>query len=308
MTNAGASSPAQEGGSTARACHGGRVPIIRVLRHERCYTVVDNDLVNNSRLSFRARGVLLWLLSKPDGWTVNQSAIARMGLETPNAIKRVFVELHAAGHLEQVPIPGKGGRGVHGSELVVHERPIEKPQVGVSGEVPDVSENRPVTNVTGQETSPLVSTDSLARTDLEAVKTERRSSPTKRPGSPGDGLTTGLCNRLADAIIANGCKPPVVSKEWLVDMDRLLRLDKRDPQEVADVIDWCQQSGFWRGNIHSPFKLRKQFDTLRLQRLEDLRPNRRTRSNGVHYERLQAEMIADGRLPTPPKELNRAAL
>lgn len=51
-------------------------------------------------------------------------------------------------------------------------------------------------------------------------------------------------------------------KIWIQDMDRLLRLDKREHQQVARVISWCQADRFWQINIRSPDKLRKQYDQL----------------------------------------------
>lgn len=74
-----------------------------------------------------------------------------------------------------------------------------------------------------------------------------------------------LCGRLAELMIGNGCKPPVVSTTWLKDMDAIIRIDRRETAEVLRVIEWCQQDAFWKANIMSPGKLRKQFDTLKMR-------------------------------------------
>lgn len=55
---------------------------------------------------------------------------------------------------------------------------------------------------------------------------------------------------------------------WIVDIERLLRLDDAPPAEVRQVIRWVHvedPEGFWRPNILSGIKLRKQFDALRLR-------------------------------------------
>jgi hypothetical protein len=54
-----------------------------------------------------------------------------------------------------------------------------------------------------------------------------------------------------------------------MDMDKILRLDKRTPEQLEDVIDWCQQDEFWQDNILSPAKLRKQLDKLELRMAKD---------------------------------------
>lgn len=44
---------------------------------------------------------------------------------------------------------------------------------------------------------------------------------------------------------------------------RLMReQDKRVPKEIAKVIRWATQDDFWRKNIRSPTKLRKQYARL----------------------------------------------
>jgi hypothetical protein len=72
------------------------------------------------------------------------------------------------------------------------------------------------------------------------------------------------CNLLADLIAANGSKRPAVTDKWLSDMERLHRIDERSWEQITKAIEWCQADDFWRGNIMSPGKLRKQYDQLRL--------------------------------------------
>ena len=45
----------------------------------------------------------------------------------------------------------------------------------------------------------------------------------------------------------------------------MIRVDKRDPDEIARVIDWCQADSFWQNNILSTEKLRIQYDQLLLK-------------------------------------------
>lgn len=57
--------------------------------------------------------------------------------------------------------------------------------------------------------------------------------------------------------------------KWASDMDKILRLDKRTPEELTEVIEWCQQDDFWADNILSPSKLRKQLDKLEMRMRKD---------------------------------------
>jgi hypothetical protein len=57
---------------------------------------------------------------------------------------------------------------------------------------------------------------------------------------------------------------PQAMAKWAAEMDRLIRLDGREPAEIRTVIDWCQNDLFWRANILSPPALRKHFGRLNL--------------------------------------------
>lgn len=54
-------------------------------------------------------------------------------------------------------------------------------------------------------------------------------------------------------------------QEWAQGMDLILRIDGRPYREVEFLIRWAQQDNFWRANILSPRKLRKQYDQLMAQ-------------------------------------------
>lgn len=76
---------------------------------------------------------------------------------------------------------------------------------------------------------------------------------------------------LADLVEGNGSKRPTVSKEWARDERLLISKDGRDPKLAEALIRWAQDDEFWRSNVLSMPKFRKQFDRLRLQYERDLK-------------------------------------
>lgn len=52
---------------------------------------------------------------------------------------------------------------------------------------------------------------------------------------------------------------------WAGDIDKMIRIDKRDPHDIGDVIAWAQENDFWNSNILSGKKLRKHFDQMFIQ-------------------------------------------
>lgn len=93
---------------------------IRVASRQR-FTSIDRKTLNDSRLSFRARGVLAWLLDKPDNWTTNSDAIAAAGKEGRDAIRVALRELEGCGYLKRERVRGDRGRWF--TETLIYERP-----------------------------------------------------------------------------------------------------------------------------------------------------------------------------------------
>lgn len=93
---------------------------------------------------------------------------------------------------------------------------------------------------------------------------------TSRAGARSGSVPTPeveLSERLAARVRANDPKaePKPRSARWLGDMRLLLSDRGGDVAEVERIIDWCQADPFWRSNILSPGKLRKQFTQLVLR-------------------------------------------
>ena len=75
-----------------------------------------------------------------------------------------------------------------------------------------------------------------------------------------------LAELLFKKILENDpkAKKPNLQK-WAIHIDRLIRIDKREPDEIERVIEWCQEDYFWRSNILSTTKLRKNYQQAKLQ-------------------------------------------
>lgn len=95
---------------------------------------------------------------------------------------------------------------------------------------------------------------------------ENRPSFMSEPASDAE----RLCRLLADLMVANGVKEPTVTDTWVREVDRMIRLDGRTPEQIEAAIRWSQGNDFWKANIHSPQKLRAKYDQLRLQAQRDM--------------------------------------
>ncbi|WP_242363592.1 hypothetical protein [Limosilactobacillus antri] len=54
-------------------------------------------------------------------------------------------------------------------------------------------------------------------------------------------------------------------QKWADSIRLMIERDNRTPQKIRNMIDWCQADSFWKQNILSTAKLRKQYDAMRLK-------------------------------------------
>lgn len=108
------------------------------------FTVVDSRTVNDKSLSLRARGLLVWLLDKPDGWRVNSQEISKQCTEGREAIRTAIRELEDAGYVTRLKYQLDDGQWF--TETIVSERPEgeefdstedRKPVSGTEDQKPD---------------------------------------------------------------------------------------------------------------------------------------------------------------------------
>ena len=52
-------------------------------------------------------------------------------------------------------------------------------------------------------------------------------------------------------------------QSWADHIRLMIERDNRTAEQIKNMIDWCQNNEFWKQNILSTAKLRKQYDTMR---------------------------------------------
>ena len=69
--------------------------------HKSNFTRVQNELIQDARLTFEARGFLIFMLSLPDNWTFSTAGLARQADLPERSVMRLVKELKAAGYVSQ---------------------------------------------------------------------------------------------------------------------------------------------------------------------------------------------------------------
>ncbi len=117
--------------------------IIRVAHRCKPYAVIDRRLLEDQRLGWAARGLLGYLLAKPDDWQLRVSDLCRRGDLGRDGIRRVLQQLQDHGYVRREQVRDARGRVV-GLDYTVLEVP-ESPGPDLPGPaVPDPERPAPV--------------------------------------------------------------------------------------------------------------------------------------------------------------------
>lgn len=120
--------------------------IRRSPRPERGFLILDNHVARDDRLSYRALGLLVLILSRPDNWRIDRDQLARgEGREGVTAIRTALKELESGGYMVRRRVKVDGGRFAW--DHVVYDKP----------QVRDI----PAGHTTGQVSTDGIPTDGI---------------------------------------------------------------------------------------------------------------------------------------------------
>lgn len=86
------------------------------------FVMIDRRPIENPKLSWRAKGILTYLISRPDNWTVRLGDLVKRSTDGSAAIRKAVRELREAGHIIY-NVERENGR-IKQWILQVHEVPI----------------------------------------------------------------------------------------------------------------------------------------------------------------------------------------
>jgi hypothetical protein len=116
--------------------------ILRERTHTEGFTIMANAVLQDKRLSLRARGLIAYIFSLPDDWVLQMDHLQNELKEGRDAIRRAFRELEAAGFAELVTAQAEGGKFI-GTHWVVREAPTEAAEDDRAPENPPGEDYRP---------------------------------------------------------------------------------------------------------------------------------------------------------------------
>lgn len=97
---------------------------IRVQKRSNNFVMMDKGFLEDERISYKAKGILAYLLSKPDNWKVIVGNLMNYSTDGKAFVYAGLKELKECGYYEKVPIRDETGQRIAYWESTVYEIPV----------------------------------------------------------------------------------------------------------------------------------------------------------------------------------------
>lgn len=214
-----------------------RTTVFRVPKTGTKFVRISNSAMQDKRLSFRARGVLAYVLSMPDDWRHSSRRMAEIGNEGRDAVQAALNELRALGYCEF--LRENSPQGKFSTTIIFHEKP--KPDFQASAE--DTAE----AGFTGAGKSETGKTEA-GKTGFNQTTIEKRLSDTN------DSHTQESVLALWASLCPNLPRPGELTSTRRYAIAQRLREANGNIEAFKNVFARVGDSEFLNGGGHSGWK------------------------------------------------------
>lgn len=136
--------------------------IVRVEKNGN-YTVMNRTALQDTRLSWKAKGIIAYMLSMPDDWVFYMDELMTHATDGKTSFQNGMRELKECGYVERRPV--REGQRIKSWETIVHEIPRNSLQTDFQ-QVENLEVQKQEVGFVQVENEPLLSTDYLLNTEF----------------------------------------------------------------------------------------------------------------------------------------------
>ena len=205
--------------------------VFRVYKESGNFVTVHKSFIHDDNLSWKAKGILLYLLSRPDDWQVYETELNKHSSDGRDSLRTGIKELEQAGYIHRTRKRNEKGQ-LKEYEYQVFEQPtqIEKNHVGKShlGNSNLGKSNTTNNNNTNNETGDTSQIFQLVSTELEMIQSPLKVQELE------DELNLIKGNKLEITTVAiNYCKQNKKGINYLIKVLRNWNNEGVDTKEKA---------------------------------------------------------------------------
>lgn len=145
-------------------------------RKDRNFTVIDNTCLKDERLSWKAKGVFVYLLSLPENWKIHYSEIATHAKDGRDSLRNAVNELKEFGYLTVEQRKNEKGQFCENVYRIIENPRTETPYTENPNTV-----KATLLNTNNNKDLNILNTDNRESTDTASVSDTPKRSTFKKP-------------------------------------------------------------------------------------------------------------------------------
>lgn len=159
---------------------GGEMAIMRIVKQSN-FSIVSNSIIRDTRLSLKARGLLILMLSLPDCWQFSVKGLATLSGEGNDSIRGGIKELEEVGYLSRKRKHLPNGRlGEMEYTLYEQAQPKEEKPASALPTLENPTQEKPIQGKPTQANPTLLSTN-IINTDYIKNRERENKEPKEEP-------------------------------------------------------------------------------------------------------------------------------
>lgn len=220
---------------------------------ENPYAQISRTLIRDKTLSHDVRWFIIYCLSFDGKWEISIPYFLKDQNMSKDKMYRILREAMKAGYIKREKL--------FVNNLIRYRYTVsETPQFKECFRYPENQDpgNQDTTN---KQCNPTTLNSNTNK------KKEQKKAPAPSPTSAIASALSDLFLKKLKEKLPNFKDPNML--QWAKEMDLILRIDKRDPDEVKRVIEWVREAKWYKSNCLSPNSLRKYYDKISAQMGEE---------------------------------------
>lgn len=94
------------------------------------YTIIDNNIFKNKKLTLKAKGMICTMLSLPDSWVFSEEGLKELSNDSRTSIRSTLKELMEYGYLTRKQLKDNNGKFTN-MEYTIYEEPLYQKPISV---------------------------------------------------------------------------------------------------------------------------------------------------------------------------------
>lgn len=246
------------------------------------YSVIHNQILKRNDISWKAKGIMCYILSLPDNWTIYLEELMEHATDKKASFRTGWNELKEKGYVERIPIRDEKGK-IKEYQTIVREN-VDMEVIHPHTDFQDADNQE--ADFQEAENQPLLSTNNTKYLNIQNTN------------------NTKTCQKYSDehfrlaSLLHSNLKNDFKKEMEKADLDKwadTIRLmeeqDERTIQQIEYVLNWLPTNDFYFKTIRSPKKLRDKIELIFVEIKSEKEKKKNQQTKNYYGKQVKTEVV-----------------